>query len=201
MRCPKCGGHVELEHRFCPSCSHQMTTGSSPDAKPGLTQTPTASEPSRIPEPSPPADSSGSASAILGCLGFSVLIIVIIVTYTMLFRHCSEDTQKSATASKAAPSSEIRPGIGEEGVLRLGISSPVLVAVSKEALDGLSNAVVTKDNYGLQQLLASGQVFSVDAGTKVLVIDATLMTTKVRVLEGTYIGDAGWVAREEVHAH
>lgn len=57
---------------------------------------------------------------------------------------------------------------------------------------------VANDKDGKVLLLASGRVFAVKSGTKVLVIDQAMFKRKVRVLEGEQKGLSGWVAVEYV---
>jgi len=62
------------------------------------------------------------------------------------------------------------------------------------AFDEWGKAQVANDSHGRTSLLASGDVFGVDKGTRVLVIDDASLKRKVRILNGEKEGFSGWVA-------
>jgi hypothetical protein len=65
--------------------------------------------------------------------------------------------------------------------------------VSREAFDAWTKSIVAKDARGGAELLFGGLVFTPQKGTKVLVIDTAFLIRKVRILEGEFKGQAGWV--------
>ena len=80
--------------------------------------------------------------------------------------------------------------------------APLPVAVSPQAYDELWDALAIEDRYGLQELILSGRVFPVPNNTKILVLNTGgfqgMERFKVRILEGDYLGSAGWVPWEWV---
>jgi hypothetical protein len=95
---------------------------------------------------------------------------------------------------------ESGPSIGENGILQVDGAKSHFVAADEEALKKLFRAIDAKDDYGMADLLLTGQVFSVKDGTRVLVVDKALYTTRIRILEGPYAGKSGWVPYEWVIA-
>lgn len=69
----------------------------------------------------------------------------------------------------------------------------MVVASTKDGLDEFHKAVVAKDEYGINEMILGGSMLPVPSGTRVRVIDITMLTSQVRVLEGKYMGEAGWV--------
>jgi hypothetical protein len=88
--------------------------------------------------------------------------------------------------------------VGETGYLRCEGEPTLLVAIDRAALDEFTKVSVAKDYYGLGQLIASGRLFEVPAGTRVLVIDSSVFSRKVRIMEGASAGQSGWLAYEFV---
>lgn len=98
-----------------------------------------------------------------------------------------------------ATSTPIGSTIGKQGILHIdGGASSHFVAADEKAFQKLLDAINAKDEYGVSDLLLTGQVFSVKDGTQVLVIDETLYETQIRILEGPYAGKSGWVPHEWV---
>lgn len=85
---------------------------------------------------------------------------------------------------------------GDRAILRSDDGSPLLVGVDYESLEAAINASVIGDDYAGAQLVATGRLFLVDSGTRVLVTDLELYTTEVRILEGPYQGRKVWVFDE-----
>ncbi len=94
----------------------------------------------------------------------------------------------------------VRPStlsVGEEGRLDIG-GSKILVATTKANFDESIKLSVAKDNMGLANLALSGGAFLVDSGTKVHVIDMMTGARQVRIMDGQFIGQSGWVPMEFV---
>jgi hypothetical protein len=86
-------------------------------------------------------------------------------------------------------------GIGERGYL----SKDTAVATSKAAYNAWLTARITNDNYGVGELLFSGQLFLVDDETPVLhLTGSSIGLREVRILGGKHIGKSGWVAVEHL---
>jgi len=98
----------------------------------------------------------------------------------------TEDTQKTLLS------------VGDEGRLYVEGLDLVGVATTKEALDELTKASVARDSIGYSNVYLEGRAFQVESNTKVLILDITFATRKIRILEGDYYGQSGWVPYEWV---
>jgi len=94
--------------------------------------------------------------------------------------------------------SETTPAVGSEAFIRVPNLDTVQLAVDKESSEMWIKACVAKDYIGMVELEASGRIFTVPSGTKVLVIDSSFAIRKVRVLEGDAFGKSGWLPYEWV---
>jgi len=74
----------------------------------------------------------------------------------------------------------------------------VSVVVDEKSFDEYVHAAVIKDYFGMLELVNQGRVFSVKSGTRIQVLDRGFGKTKVRILEGEWIGASGWVPYEWV---
>ena len=129
-------------------------------------------------------------------------IVLPIIVIAMLWNILSKPLLNSGhTRASVLPTPTVlpTPGIGSKVYLHsAGNSGMFPLAVDEQAYDELSSAMMAKDSYGCQELVNSGKVFLVEEGTEVLIIDRTLYLVKVRILEGTNQGKAGWVIHEAV---
>ena len=96
-------------------------------------------------------------------------------------------------------SSKPRIPVGEEGIIDCG-GSICGIAATEEAWREYRKAIRAKDTHGSAALMMSGKLFTVDKGTKALVIDYNPGTalSKIRILEGKGEGLAGWVPFEHI---
>ncbi len=85
---------------------------------------------------------------------------------------------------------------GDEGILYVEGLDKVGVATTKAALDELTKASVARDSIGYARVYQEGRAFQVKTNTKILVLENTFTTTKVRILEGEHYGKSGWVPYE-----
>lgn len=96
--------------------------------------------------------------------------------------------------------------LGDQGYLRLpdvqDSSQVILLSPDNDVIfDKLYKALTAKDTIGLLELADYG-VFGVSNGSKILVIDRAVGTTKVRIVEGVNpvdddkVGMSGWVPSE-----
>lgn len=74
----------------------------------------------------------------------------------------------------------------------------VLVATDEKAFDEMMKAAIAGDTYGTEELIRQRRIFSTPYNTRVLVIDLDFAKTKVRILDGDYLGQSGWVPFEWV---
>jgi hypothetical protein len=89
--------------------------------------------------------------------------------------------------------------IGEIGVLRgaQGAGS-VPVFTDDKALDAFYKANVGNDKEGVEELFNAGRLFMADVGTKVRVLSGGWSTMEIRILEGPFNGQRGFVSRQWV---
>lgn len=99
-------------------------------------------------------------------------------------------------ACATAPSQPKPSDVGSEATIQAPNLNEVYLAIDKETFDLWTKACVAKDYVGMAQLEASGRVFTVPNGTKVLVIDSSFATRQVRVLAGNALGKSGWLPYE-----
>jgi hypothetical protein len=129
--------------------------------------------------------------------------IILFIFACVLVSSISGDSNSSSssTTSTVAPTSSVKTG--SNGYLRLpnNPDGKIFVATSKSALDEFAKDSVNKDTLGMAQLVENGGGYLVPQGTKVLVIDGTVATSEVRILEGDHIGAAVWVPYEFVSAN
>lgn len=78
----------------------------------------------------------------------------------------------------------------------------VVVLASKDAAMDFAKFRAAGDNFGLKQLFAKGKVLKVPWGAKVLIIDHDWQHSlyEVRVLDGPFSGERGWVLRDNLGA-
>lgn len=117
----------------------------------------------------------------------SILVVVIAFTFgSMLWGEATEPETATKTSNTVAS--------GEEGHL----SGDIFVAATEEAYDELTAAIGRNDDYGMTELIARGSVFFVTGGTRILVMDSSFASRRIRVLEGDQVGKSGWVPVEVV---
>lgn len=125
---------------------------------------------------------------------FWILIGVILVVMI----SSSGQSDQPSEPSNPTPSADYVMNSGEQGYIRNG-QDEVLVSKTQTALDTFTKAAIAKDNVGMTEVVTSGQAYFVKAGTKVLVIERISGgVTKVRIQEGEFSGDAGYVPMEFV---
>jgi hypothetical protein len=100
------------------------------------------------------------------------------------------------------PQQDLKP-IGAAGILIAGTNATIPVSATLFDMDTLIKSAIANDDYGMRKLVKSGSVMVVPSGTSVLVIDDAggflfAPSRKVRILEGKYKGESGWVPVEWV---
>ena len=121
------------------------------------------------------------------------------------FVYCSfapSPAPRQAAPSQSPKSESDNRGasIGERGRLYIDGAKIIAVAISEEAFDEFIKARVARDGYGIDNLLLTGRLFTVDNGTRVQVIRKAFPKERVRILEGEMTAMAGWVPYEWVKA-
>lgn len=102
-------------------------------------------------------------------------------------------------SNSESPASE-PTDIGQTAFVWVADDPEVLIAVDEQSYEALGKAFLAEDWLGIQQLLMQNSIFSVPRNTKVLVIDSGFGKRKVRILEGEYSGQAGWITMEFLKA-
>ena len=102
----------------------------------------------------------------------------------------------SENSPRPSPASLLNPGV--EARLVIGNIEQLYVAIDEDIYDEFRNVIQIKDGYGMLELFQAGKIFEVDNDIRVLLIERgttfTVTTSwKVRVLEGSNLGKAGWV--------
>jgi hypothetical protein len=120
-----------------------------------------------------------------------IVLIIILGLTVFLLMHLVDSLS-------AAPSSAQHVLPGDQGMLETKGASSTTVGISKAAYDQFFKAVSANDAVGYYQLQQNGQIFSIDNGTKVLVIDSSWGYDQVRFLDGKYVGQTGWAEYEMV---
>lgn len=107
---------------------------------------------------------------------------------------------RASDAGRAAPSAsqpETARGsalvTGAEVRLRIEGLDSIPVAVDEKGLDELINALSKKDGNAIDALTQAGRVINVARDTGVRVIQMTMGKARVRITEGEYIMQEGWV--------
>lgn len=118
---------------------------------------------------------------------FTLLLVV-----SVLLAGCTTSVQ----SPKPSPTPFLHPG--DEARLFIGDVETLLVAIDKDAYDEFREALKVKDNLGVLELVQVDKLLMVDSYTKVLLIErgttfGTTTSWRVRVLEGSNRGRAGWV--------
>lgn len=73
------------------------------------------------------------------------------------------------------------------------------VATSESAYEALNEAIIARDEIGINRMIVSGEVLSVKDNPEVLVLKNEWPgRTKIRILTGKYTEETGWVAYEEL---
>jgi hypothetical protein len=127
----------------------------------------------------------------------AVFMLMCIVVSIASFSSSAVQSSKSAQLSRAGsqrPSSV--KSVGDEGRLYVDNLSTVTVAIDEDAYRELDKVFIAKDQYGYNELQRRGKIFSVENNTKVLILENNFAKVKVRFLEGTRRGLAGWIPRE-----
>lgn len=103
-----------------------------------------------------------------------------------------------SSKTPTTPQASERLKIGEDGYVSTGGTNPVLVAINKSYYEEMFNLITAKDNLGISQMVLDGKVLMVDSGTAIKVIGSEFPSTQVRITEGKYIAQSGWIPNEMV---
>lgn len=110
----------------------------------------------------------------------------------------AKSTRPSSTTAPAASPTAGGASDKQPSTILKSNGEIVPVAISKEAFDRFTKLSVAKDTIGIRNMVLAGLVFSVDNGTRVVVIDHGFLKSEVRIMSGKYFGLAVWVASDFV---
>ena len=128
---------------------------------------------------------------------WSVIIgIFILGLIISMFSSNGEDNSSTSEISKKQETGKL--SVGDEGRLYIEGLDFVGVATTKEAMDELTKSAVAKDSIGYAKVYSEGRAFQVESNTKILIIGMKVGSRQVRILEGDYYGQSGWVPYEWV---
>jgi hypothetical protein len=74
----------------------------------------------------------------------------------------------------------------------------ILCGRTEQDYSDLIGTLVNKDDYGFKEMMANGKAFTVDSGTKALVLHRTMSQAQVRILEGPHKNEVAWVGIETI---
>jgi hypothetical protein len=181
--CPDCGTQVSARAMSCPSCGRALKR---------------------------PARRFGCLGSVLivggVLLGGMCLISALTGRRPAPTRPGSPQPTPKAVVEPSAPRPAIPPTpslhIGDEAILSLPGAQAIFLASAEdeEAYDELIDAENASDIEGIARMMARGRAFRVPNGTRVKVIGSSFSSRKVRILEGPYLGEAGWVQADFVVA-
>ena len=124
-------------------------------------------------------------------------IFTLLLLVTVLLTGCTTTVQPP----KPSPTPFLRSG--DEARLILGDVETFFIAIDKDVYDEFRKAANVKDTLGMLELVQDDKLFMVDSNTKVLLLErgTTFWTTtswRVRVLEGSSRGRAGWLHKSYI---
>jgi len=129
-----------------------------------------------------------------------MIAVLIIIIISLLDGEEKKETLPLITPSSNTVTSVL--DIGEEGILnnnsdKNDTSGISILAIDEKAFDDFTQASIANDKYEFNKMINSGRLFTIPNGTAVKVIDIKSPgRTKIRVLEGKYVGESGWIAFE-----
>lgn len=118
---------------------------------------------------------------------FIIVILFIFLVNSTLNSERDDNEKKSETTSNIGRKYELYNG-----------GSSIPVASNLESFKKMIDSSVSNDIIGYTNLKSSGQLFNVESGTDVLILDSKINKRQVRILEGKYYGKSGWVPYEWV---
>ena len=130
-----------------------------------------------------------------------IVIFCIIVILMLIGKYVAGPSTPDATVPKEVAPKVVAPAqvtVGDNVTIDCG-SELVIVAVTKADLDEITRLSIAGDNLGIATMIADGNAFMVNKGTKARVIERGLYTRRVRIMDGDYYGESGWVPMEFCH--
>lgn len=127
------------------------------------------------------------------------IICVVIGVLVLLYVFAPWGRGTDSRAARPAPTSSFSNLlVGQEGHLDNGDITMVLVAVDDAAYDDLHKVANANDDVGIRELVRAGRVFLTPQHTAIRVLENSVFSVKVRILDGAQKDRAGWVPAEFV---
>ena len=109
----------------------------------------------------------------------------------------NNNTNSSLTESVNNNETARENTISYDATLRYGTGS-VVVFSSKDAMDRFMSAMANENQGTIDEMLASGEVGYISAGTKCNILEEHLTWGRVKILEGAYLGSSVYVVSEAI---
>lgn len=117
----------------------------------------------------------------------------------ILFFICLGTFNQGSGGSGGGSGGGGRPRPLAAGKLALVISpsgGSTAIAINREAFDRFVTLAVADDDMGIAAMRLAGQIWLVPSGTECKIIKTGFTACEVRLMDGTYAGQSGFVARE-----
>jgi hypothetical protein len=135
-------------------------------------------------------------SSFAGMIRFSRCLLSLVSMVVLVGCESKPGTGSSSPQSTSpAPITSLQ--VGDQCVLTAK-GSPVFVYPQYEDMNEVMDALIAKDDIGLQKMKAAGKFFVCPARTRARLINNGVVARRVRILEGDYYGEDGWVSTEFV---
>jgi hypothetical protein len=126
-------------------------------------------------------------------VGLAVAASAILVFMIMRLFNPSRSTDSGRAANAPETARRVAIAPGSDAKLYIEGLDSIPVAVDEKGLDELINALSKKDGDRIDALTKSGKVIKVAKDTSARVIEMTTGKTRVRITEGQYIMQEGWI--------
>lgn len=125
-----------------------------------------------------------------------LILMLGFVTFCVMLLSIEKD-KIAPRINRNSPSNSSSLSIGDIGYLQSS-SGSLLVAFNKRDQEEIIRLATIQDSLGISKMILDGWVMLIDSGIQVRVIDKDLSYMKVRIMEGKFYGEAGWVPGDSV---
>ena len=127
----------------------------------------------------------------------AIIILFVVAIFLIFLGTCDFGDNKAnntKTSSKEQSSTRLAYEIGETVILPY-----TFLGTTKQNHNQLIDYSVAKYSEGIEDMLMAGQAFIVAENTKATVIGSSFLTLQVKILDGKYEGEIGWISAETVN--
>ena len=129
---------------------------------------------------------------------FAGIVIFCLICITLINSSSNDDNKGVEDVEEVK---EIQLKLGDIGIInrfedKTRCELVTALTVDKEYQDELFTTMEASDNIGLATMMLEGKAFVVDNCTEAKVVDTAMFLRKVRIIEGTSAGQAGWLPME-----